>query len=306
MAGSLPRFLADAGFLQPSKDSQFLPELLTFAAMKPSQQKRALDVAVKAARAAGALMKKNFHGPKKINAATQHDIKLELDVRCQEVIEKKLAVSFPDISVIGEEGNNGDNGSDHRWVIDPIDGTVNFAYGIPHSCVSIALQEKLGSAKAPPRRHSVTPDGYSTVIGVVYDPFVDELWTATRGGKAFLNGRVISASRRATLAESIVSMGFSKRLETMNVMMPVLNRLIHRVRKVRIMGAAALAMTYVASGRNDAYLEVGVRLWDIAAGGLILECAGGEFFHQPIANEYHSYKLVVNNGLLRKQLTAFM
>jgi myo-inositol-1(or 4)-monophosphatase len=274
--------------------------------MKPSELKRALDTAVKAARAAGGLMKKNFHEPKKINETTQHDIKLELDVRCQKLIEKKLVAAFPEVSVIGEEGNNGDISSDLRWVIDPIDGTVNFAYGIPHSCVSIALQEKVQSAKSAARKHSVTPDGYSTVLGVVYDPFVDELWTATHGGKAYLNGRVISASKRTKLEESIVSMGFSKRLETMNVMMPVLNRLIHRVRKVRIMGAAALAMTYVASGRNDAYLEVGVRLWDIAAGGLILECAGGEFFHQPIANEYHAYKLVVNNGLLRKQLTALM
>jgi myo-inositol-1(or 4)-monophosphatase len=273
--------------------------------MKPSELKRALDVAVKAARATGALMKKNLHQPKKINAASQHDLKLELDVQCQQLIEKKLAATFPDISVIGEEGNKGDKGSEYRWVIDPIDGTVNFAYGIPHSCVSIALQEKLRPGKAPPRRHSATHDGYSTLLGVVYDPFVDELWTGTRGGKAFLNGRVITASQRSNLEESIVSMGFSKRLDTMNVMMPVLNRLVHRVRKIRIMGAAALAMTYVASGRCDAYLEAGVRLWDIAAGGLILECAGGEFFHQPIANEFHAYKLVVNKGLLRKQLTAF-
>jgi myo-inositol-1(or 4)-monophosphatase len=271
--------------------------------MKPSEQKRALDVAVKAAQSAGALMKKHLHGPKKVHSAVQHDIKLELDVRCQELIEKKLATAFPDISVIGEEGNSGATDSEFRWVIDPIDGTVNFAYGIPHSCVSIALQEK---AKGKAKKHSITPDGYTSVVGVVYDPFVDELWTATAGGKAYLNGKVISASGRTKLEESIVSIGFSKRLETMNVMMPVLNRLVHRVRKVRIMGAAALAMTYVASGRNDAYLEVGVRLWDIAAGGLILECAGGEFYHQPIANEYHAYKLVVNNGLLRKQLSTFM
>lgn len=273
--------------------------------MKPSEQKRALDVAIKSARAAGALMKKHFHEPKRINAATQHDLKLQLDVECQQLIEKKLAGAFPEASVIGEEGENGDKSSDYRWVIDPIDGTVNFAYGIPHSCVSIALQEKL-NGKPAPKKHCVTTDGYSTVLGVVYDPFVDELWTGTRGGKAFLNGRAITASRRTNLEESIVSMGFSKRLETMNVMMPVLNRLIHRVRKVRIMGAAALALTYVASGRNDAYLEVGVRLWDIAAGGLILECAGGEFYHTPIANEYHAYKLIVNNGVLRKQLTTFL
>jgi myo-inositol-1(or 4)-monophosphatase len=229
-----------------------------------------------------------------------------LDVKCQQLIEKKLAAIFPKISVLGEEGETGDMKAERRWVVDPIDGTVNFAYGIPHSCVSIALQEKVQSPTSKVQRHSITPDGYSTSLGVVYDPFVDELWTAMHGGKAFLNGRVISASKRPSLSEAIVSIGFSKRTDTLTQMLPVLNRLIHRVRKVRIMGSAALAMTYVASGRNDAYLEAGIRLWDIAAGGLILECAGGEFFHQPIAGEYHTYRIIVNNGLLRKQLQALM
>ncbi len=275
--------------------------------MKPSEQKRALDAAVKAARAAGALMQKNRNEPKKANEVSQHDIKLELDVKCQHLIEGKLRRMFPDVSVLGEEGESGDASAELRWVIDPIDGTVNFAYGIPHCCVSIALQEKVQSPKSKVQaRHSITPDGYSTVLGVVYDPFVDELWTATQGGKAFLNGQVIAASKRARLDEAIVAMGFSKRTDTLTEMLPVLNRVIHRVRKIRVMGSAALAMTYVASGRNDAYLEAGVRLWDIAAGGLILECAGGEFFHLPVAGEYHAYRLVVNNGLLRKQLQRLM
>ncbi len=277
--------------------------------MKPSDQNRALDVAVKAARAAGALMKKNFHEPKKVNEMAQYDIKLELDVKCQELIEKKLASVFPTVSVLGEEGDSGDAAGDLRWVIDPIDGTVNFAYGIPHACVSIALQEKTSALKSKLKtkvRHSVTPDGYCTLLGVVYDPFVDELWTATRGGKAYLNDRVITVSRRATLAEAIVGIGFSKRTDTLTQMLPTLNRLIHRVRKVRMMGAAALSLTYSACGRHDAYLEAGVRLWDIAAGGLIVECAGGDFFHEPLPGENHAYRLVVNNGLLRKQLTALM
>jgi myo-inositol-1(or 4)-monophosphatase len=275
--------------------------------MKPSEQKRALNAAIKAARAVGALLKKNFREPKKISETAQFDIKLELDVKCQQLIEKKLASAFPKISVMGEEGDTGDAASDYRWVIDPIDGTVNFAYGIPHSCVSIALQEKVQNSKLKVQgRHSLTTDGYSTLLGLVYDPFMDELWTATRGGKAFLNGRIIAASKRAMLADAVVAMGFSKRQDMLTEMLPVLNRVIHRVRKVRIMGAAALSLTYTACGRHDAYLECGVRLWDIAAGGLIVECAGGEFFHQPIPGERHAYRLVVNNGLLRKQLTALM
>lgn len=275
--------------------------------MKPAELKRAHIAAVNAARLVGALMRKHRDVPKKANEVTQHDIKLELDVQCQALIEGRLSRAFPKISVLGEEGDSGDAHAELRWVIDPIDGTVNFAYGIPHACVSIALQEKLEGGKARVgSRHSMTPDGYSTLLGVVYDPFVDELWTATRGGKAFLNERVISVSRRAKLEEAIVAMGFSKRTDTLTQMLPVLNRLVHRVRKVRIMGAAALSLVYVASGRHEAYLEAGVRLWDIAAGGLILECAGGDFFHQPVAGEPHAYRLVVNNGLLRKQLQALM
>ena len=281
--------------------------MLRLAPMKPSEQNRALNAAVKAARAAGSLMQRNRFAPKRVNDASQHDLKLELDVKCQQLIEGKLRRAFPKVSVLGEEGESGDAKAERRWVIDPIDGTVNFAYGIPHACVSIALQEKVSTLKGKlPGRHSITPDGYSTALGVVYDPFVGELWTGTRGGIALLNGRPIAASKRAQLGEAIVSMGFSKRTDTLTEMLPVLNRLIHRVRKVRIMGAAALAMTYVATGRCDAYLEAGVRLWDIAAGGLILECAGGEFFHQPVAGEYHAYRLVVNNGLLRKQLQQLM
>jgi myo-inositol-1(or 4)-monophosphatase len=252
-------------------------------------------------------MRKNRHAPKKASEVSQHDIKLELDVQCQHLIEGKLRRAFPKISVLGEEGQTGDASAEQRWVIDPIDGTVNFAYEIPHCCVSIALQEKVqGPAAKIQGRHSVTPDGYSTVLGVVYDPFVDELWTATRGGKAFLNDRPITVSQRSRLDEAIVAMGFSKRTDTLTAMLPVLNRLIHRVRKIRIMGAAALSMVYVASGRHEAYLEAGVRLWDIAAGGLILECAGGDFFHQPVDGEYHAYQLVVNNGQLRKQLQMLM
>lgn len=275
--------------------------------MKPSEQKRALEVAIKAAKATGAVLIKNFHAPKKVNETAQFDIKLDLDVQCQKLIEKKLAAAFPKISVMGEEGDAGDAAAPLRWVIDPIDGTVNFAYGIPHSCVSIALQEKVnGALPKGHTRHMVTPDGYSTLLGVVYDPFVDEMWTATRGGKAFLNGKVISVSRRPALADAIVAMGFSKRQDTLTELLPVLNRLIHRVRKIRMMGAAALSLTYTACGRHDAYLECGVRLWDIAAGGLIVECAGGEFYHQPLRGENHAYRLVVNNGLLRKQLQALM
>jgi myo-inositol-1(or 4)-monophosphatase len=271
--------------------------------MKKTDFKKALATAVQAARDAGQLMVANRRRVKKINLAVQHDIKLELDVRCQKRIERILLGAFPQTAVLGEEGAVGDIASSWRWVVDPIDGTVNFAHDIPHACVSIALQRRVGDPKQLPQRPGVRDDdaAYETVVGVVYDPFCEELWTAILGGPARLNGRVIRVSTRSRMEETIVSLGFAKSRETLNKTLPAFNRLIHRVRKIRIMGAAALAMTYVASGRMDAYVEAGVRLWDLAAGGLILECAGGEYWRRQLPGK-HVYEVVANNGLIRRKL----
>jgi myo-inositol-1(or 4)-monophosphatase len=276
--------------------------------MKSAEFRRALDRAVSAAHGAGKLMRANLRTPKKIHSSTQHDIKLELDVRCQKLIEKTLRSAYPQVAILGEEGVLGDISSEHRWVVDPIDGTVNFTYGIPHCCVSIALQVRSSTFKVAGSRlkFAAQPAApYNTVVGVVYDPFCDELWTAVRGRPAYLNGKTIRVSQRSRLDEAIISIGFAKYRTTLNRMLPVLNRLVHRVRKIRIMGAAALAMTYVASGRMDAYLEAGIRLWDIAAGGLILECAGGDFWHEPMPGE-HKFRIMANNGLLRGKLRRFV
>jgi myo-inositol-1(or 4)-monophosphatase len=119
-----------------------------------------------------------------------------------------------------------------------------------------------------------------------------------------LNRRRIRASSRRRLNEALVAIGFAKRACTLDRMMPTLNTLIHKVRKIRVMGSAALAMVYVASGRLDAYIEYGLRLWDIAAGGLILECAGGDFWRRPVEGDY-TYRILANNGLLRQRLERF-
>ena len=252
--------------------------------------------AAQAARTVGALMRRNLSEHKRANAVTQHDIKLELDVRSQSLIERRVRSAFPQAALLGEEGVAGDAESAWRWVVDPIDGTVNFAYGIPHACVSIALQQR-----ASKRSALAYSDGYETLVGVVYDPFCDELWTAIRGQPARLNGKIVRVSRRAKLNEAIVSIGFAKNRETLEATLPYFIELVRRVRKMRIMGAAALALTYVATGRFDAYIERGIRIWDIAAGGLILQCAGGDFWQQP-AGPDHTYRMIASNGLLRRRL----
>ena len=189
----------------------------------------------------------------------------------------------------------GNENSSERWVVDPIDGTVNFTFGIPHACISIALQTR---TTGPSKGHG---EPYETLVGVVYDPFCDEMWTAVRGGPARLNGRKIQVSPRAKLSDAVVSVGISKYPGTIRKMIPILERLMLRARKVRIMGAAALGLVYVASGRFDVYLEPRIRLWDIAAGGLILERAGGEFFRTKVAGR-HAYRLIASNGRMRRKL----
>jgi myo-inositol-1(or 4)-monophosphatase len=257
---------------------------------------KAHQAAIEAAQAVGALMRRHLHEFKRANEVTQHDIKLELDVRCQKLIERRLHVAFPDVSLLGEEGGVGSEEALYRWVVDPIDGTVNFAYGIPHACVSIALQEQVRDLLATDYE-----DGYRTLCGVVYDPFCDELWTALRGKPARLNGKIVRVSRRPKLEEAIVAIGFAKTRASLEATLPYFNELVPQIRKIRIMGSAALALTYVASGRFDAYIERGVRLWDIAAGGLILESAGGEFWHQTAPGR-HLHRMIASNGLLRRHL----
>jgi myo-inositol-1(or 4)-monophosphatase len=282
----------------------------------PGDPAAALRCAVRAAHAAGKLMRANLRSAKKINEATQHDIKLELDVRCQKTIERLLRRAYPSVPILGEEGIVGDPEGPTRWVVDPIDGTVNFTYGIPHACVSIALQQKVpnsgfrvpGSPKRNLKLGTRNPElgssAFRSLLGVVYDPFTDELWTAIRGKRARLNGKVIHVSRRMKLNEAIVALGFAKQRSTLDKMLPTFDGLIHRVRKIRIMGAAALSLVYVATGRMDAYVEYGLRLWDIAAGGLIIECAGGEFWSRPVKGE-HTYEILASNGRLRGELERF-
>ena len=256
---------------------------------RPPSTRAALAAAVTAARAAGALMRANHFSPKRVNEATQHDIKLELDVRCQKLIERTLRRAFPAIPILGEEGILGDPEAAVRWVVDPIDGTVNFSYGIPHACVSIALQAR-------------TRAGFRSLVGVVYDPFTDELWTAIRGGPARLNGTVVRPSQRRRLSDAVVSIGFSKSRSAMEKTLPYFNWLARRVRKIRMLGAAALGLTYVASGRLDAYIERGINLWDVAAGGLIIECAGGKFWVEPLPGQLHRFRMVASNGPIHRQL----
>jgi myo-inositol-1(or 4)-monophosphatase len=279
----------------------------------------AQNAAVRAARAAGKLMLANWHAPKRVNSADAHDIKLELDVRCQKLITRTLRAAFPDVPLLGEEGCTGPSSrrfdaasvvnADYRWVVDPIDGTVNYAFGIPHAAVSIALQARCDECRvtsdgirsrgrAP--RHVTRHPSPVTLLGVIYGPFTDELWTAVRGGPTRLNGRVVRVSRCTDVGKAVIAMGFSKSKQNLEKSLPYLSRLSRRALKVRIMGSAALELAYVASGRLDAYIERTINLWDIAAGALMVECSGGEFYTRPAPGG--KFRMIASNGRLREKL----
>ena len=247
--------------------------------------KHYLDAAEKAARAAGKLLRENFQQRQRVKTFAAHDIKLEIDVRAQELIGKLLLEEFPAHALYGEEGIAGDQSSDHQWIVDPLDGTVNYFYGIPHFCVSIAL-----------RLHK------QIVVGVIYDPIRGEMWTGQRGEVSKLNGAPIHVSDRAELAEAVISIGLAKTGETINTNFPLLQQMIHRVRKCRVLGSAALDLAYVACGRFDVYIEQGISLWDIAAGWLLVENAGGTVDLRPREDMKDKYSIVASNGLLDLKL----
>ena len=223
-----------------------------------------LDAAVKAACAAGEMLRHNFEKPMQVNQSTKHDIKLEIDVRAQELIAQSLLKEFPQHALYGEEGIVGDQASEFQWVVDPLDGTVNYYYGIPHFCVSIALRCQA-----------------EIIVGVIFDPIRNELWTAQKGATPKLNDREFRVSERADLAEAIVSVGLSKTGITIEAGIPLLQTMVHRARKCRLLGSAALDMAYVACGRFDAYIEQGISLWDVAAGWILVETAGGSVEMKP-------------------------
>jgi myo-inositol-1(or 4)-monophosphatase len=246
-----------------------------------------LEAAIEAAHAAGALVRENFGQPLKVNVEEAHDLKLELDVRSQALITELLLKKFPNHSIIGEEGNAENSSTEFEWVIDPIDGTVNYFYGIPHFCISIALREK-----------------GEIIVGVIYDPMRDELWQAELGGKAYLNGKPISVSQSTVISQSVVSVGMSKTVAELEVGLLIFQDLLVRARKCRIMGSAALDLAYVATGRFDAYIERSVNWWDIAAGVLLVNCAGGRLSIAPSAVQHGKLSVIGWNGKIeRDQLT---
>jgi myo-inositol-1(or 4)-monophosphatase len=204
--------------------------------------------------------------------STPTDLVSEADLAAEHAIRELLRERRPHDGFLGEEGDGEEAGSSGlSWVVDPLDGTVNYLFGIPQWCVSVAVRDEHGA-----------------LAGAVYDPNRDELFTASRGGRAVLAGpagqiELSGPQRRSTeLARAMVATGLAYDANVREAQAKVLARLAPRVRDIRRFGSAALDLTWTAAGRYDAYFERSVKQWDIAAGALVCECAGLVVLELPV------------------------
>ena len=226
-----------------------------------------VDLAEDAARAAGRLIVSQRPDELSVTAtkSSPTDVVTAMDTAAEELLVETITAARPDDGVLGEEGSGRPGTSGLTWVLDPIDGTVNYLYRIPAYAVSVAV------VSGPPE-----PGRWTVVAGCVHNPVSGETWTAAAGAGAFLDGQRIEVNRGVPLETALVGTGFGYRRERREAQARVLAELLPAVRDVRRAGAASLDLCAVASGRLDAYYERGLKPWDLAAGGLVAAEAGAD------------------------------
>ena len=220
-----------------------------------------LSIAVKAAREAGRIINKgsNDVGALTVQSKDFNDFVSEIDRGAEQAIIDTLKYAYPDHGFLGEESGNTNQESENIWIIDPLDGTTNFLHNFPQYCVSIALQQ----------------NGVLTQA-VIYDPVRNDLFTATKGRGAFLNDKRIRVANRSKLQTALIATGFPfKDFTHLDTYMGMLKDMIKSTSGIRRPGSAALDLAYVAAGFTDGFFELNLSAWDIAAGGLLVQEAGG-------------------------------
>jgi myo-inositol-1(or 4)-monophosphatase len=249
-----------------------------------------LATAIEAVVRAGDVMMAHFGQIVRVDKKGAIDLVTEVDVGVERMVRALIAERFPDHAVLGEElGGSAQVPPGPCWVFDPIDGTTNFAHGLPIFCASLALEV----------------DGVA-VLGAVFDPTRQELFTAERGGGAFLNGRPIRVSGAETLVNALLVTGFPYDVHArVAEIVGLFGEFVGRARAVRRLGSAAIDLCYVAAGRMDAFWESDLKAWDIAAGALIVEEAGGRVTGMDSeAFTSRAGHLVASNGLLHDETLA--
>jgi len=246
-----------------------------------------LNFAIHCALESGKIQRKYFEKNINIRHKGETDLVTDVDMACQEKIIGLIRKAFPDDDIISEEKKNDFNGEKNRWIIDPLDGTTNYAHGYPFFCTSIAYEEA----------------GQIT-YGVVYNPIFNELFFGRKGAGAYLNGEKISVSLVGDLKQSLLSTGFPYNIATIkeNNVDNFLNFLF-KAQAVRRDGSAALNLCYVACGRFDAFWEMSLNSWDMAAGVLMVDEAGGTVTNLQ-GQEFSVYKdtIVASNGVIHEAM----
>lgn len=249
-------------------------------------------VAIDAARAAGRLLASQLEGSRQIEyKGTPTNLVTEMDARAEELVVRRLLAAFPADGILAEERGAQAGRSGRRWVIDPLDGTTNYAHGLPIFGVSIGLEA-----------------GGRIQLGVVFDPNRDELFVAERGLGATVNGRPLHVSATGTLRESLLATGFPYNVgETADNNLKEYAAFALRTRGVRRMGSAVLYLSWLAAGRYDGYWELTLGPWDVAAGSLLVEEAGGRITNLsggPV--NLDAPKIVASNGRIHDALLTVL
>ncbi len=250
------------------------------------------SIAVSAAMQAGKLQRDNYKKCcKKIQHKGEINIVTEIDLECERIIKDNILQRFPDHAILAEESKETITESKYRWIIDPLDGTTNFAHGYPFFCVSIAV-EKEGEI----------------ILGVIFDPVKKELFTAKKGMGAFLNGEKIEISGIKKVTDSLLVTGFPYDIrEDANNNLQYFSEMIMNAQGVRRDGSAALNLAYTACGRFDGYWELKLFPWDTAAGILLLEESGGkitDFKGNKIT--LWSKELLASNGKIHNEMIKIL
>jgi myo-inositol-1(or 4)-monophosphatase len=242
-----------------------------------------LETAIRAAREAGRVLIEGSRGEIRVDHLAQRDVKLAMDKKAEEVILRVVREKFPGHAILSEEcGAVGRKESDYLWVVDPLDGTVNYSRRIPLWGTSVAL---LHQGKE--------------VVGVIFDPIHDELYHAEDGQGAFLNGKRIRVSEKSPLSAAMIAFGFSSDEERLRRGLAAAAGLPLAASKVRGLGSAVLHLAYVACGRMDGFVELGIHQWDIAAGILLIREAGGKVSTRTLPDG--AIDLVCSNGLIHDE-----
>jgi myo-inositol-1(or 4)-monophosphatase len=246
-----------------------------------------LRVAVAAAKKAGRIQREHFGRINRVEYKGEIDPVTEVDRLCEKAVVGMIREAFPAHDVLTEESPFEGKGSPWKWIIDPLDGTTNYLYGLPCFCVSVALEVK-----------------GEVVIGVVYDPILDELFRAERGKGAFLNRNRISVSKKDDLDRSFLCTGFPYDVrERPDFYLAYFREFLTRSFAIRRLGSAALDLCYLAAGRFDGFWELKLHAWDVAAAGLIIVEAGGattDFQGGPF--NIYSGEILASNGIIHQEM----